>query len=138
MNNFFSCPAHVWPREPGNWIFFENNPKMAASIGKIESGTGDAISRLYPKVDESETPLPRSWSPKDKCTFIGLSQTNLRVHYKGQAAEYGSGAPKINLCYNNCALATPFRPIFRTPATRPHPRFCHGQGCNPPPPPKEK
>ncbi|CAB4014161.1 Ran-binding 9 [Paramuricea clavata] len=56
---------------------------MAASIGKIESGTGDAISRLYPKVDESETPLPRSWSPKDKCTFIGLSQTNLRVHYKG-------------------------------------------------------
>jgi hypothetical protein len=35
----------------------------------------------------------------------------------GQAAEYGSGAPKINLCYNNCALVTPFRPIFRTPTT---------------------
>jgi hypothetical protein len=50
-----------------------------------------------------------------------------------QAAEYGSGAPNINLCYNNCALGTPFRPIFRTPATRPHPRFCHGQGCNPTP-----
>ncbi|XP_078365279.1 ran-binding protein 9-like isoform X1 [Oculina patagonica] len=43
----------------------------------------DRIALLYPKVDESETPLPRSWSPKDKFTFIGLSQDNLRVHYKG-------------------------------------------------------
>uniref|UniRef100_A0A8B9Z8R9 RAN binding protein 9 n=1 Tax=Buteo japonicus TaxID=224669 RepID=A0A8B9Z8R9_9AVES len=30
-----------------------------------------------------ETPLPRSWSPKDKFSYIGLSQNNLRVHYKG-------------------------------------------------------
>uniref|UniRef100_A0A8C2ZV04 RAN binding protein 9 n=1 Tax=Cyclopterus lumpus TaxID=8103 RepID=A0A8C2ZV04_CYCLU len=29
------------------------------------------------------TPLPRSWSPKDKFSYIGLSQNNLRVHYKG-------------------------------------------------------
>ncbi|KAM7442040.1 Ran-binding protein 10 [Porites harrisoni] len=43
----------------------------------------DRIALLYPKVDESETPLPRSWSPKDKFTFIGLSQNNLKVHYKG-------------------------------------------------------
>uniref|UniRef100_A0A8P4GD83 RAN binding protein 9 n=1 Tax=Dicentrarchus labrax TaxID=13489 RepID=A0A8P4GD83_DICLA len=33
--------------------------------------------------DPSETPLPRSWSPKDKFSYIGLSQNNLRVHYKG-------------------------------------------------------
>uniref|UniRef100_A0A8C9SAQ9 RAN binding protein 9 n=1 Tax=Scleropages formosus TaxID=113540 RepID=A0A8C9SAQ9_SCLFO len=39
--------------------------------------------RLYPAVDERETPLPRSWSPKDKFSYIGLSQNNLRVHYKG-------------------------------------------------------
>ncbi len=60
---------------------------LAASVEfKIEPNTGDTISRLYPKVDESEAPLPRSWSPKDKSTFIGLShsQTNLRVHYKGR------------------------------------------------------
>ena len=44
----------------------------------------DRLSRLYPKVDESETPLPRSWSTKDKYTYIGLSQSNLKVHYKGQ------------------------------------------------------
>ena len=44
---------------------------MAANVEfKIEQSTGDTISRLYPKVDESEAPLPRSWSPKDKSTFI--------------------------------------------------------------------
>ncbi|KAL8182472.1 UNVERIFIED_CONTAM: Ran-binding protein 9 [Gekko kuhli] len=41
------------------------------------------LRRLYPAVDEQETPLPRSWSPKDKFSYIGLSQNNLRVHYKG-------------------------------------------------------
>uniref|UniRef100_A0A8C9D8T4 RAN binding protein 9 n=1 Tax=Panthera leo TaxID=9689 RepID=A0A8C9D8T4_PANLE len=40
-------------------------------------------ARLYLAVDEQETPLPRSWSPKDKFSYIGLSQNNLRVHYKG-------------------------------------------------------
>ena len=43
----------------------------------------DRLVRLYPKVSERETPLPRSWSTKDKYTYIGLSQNNLRVHYKG-------------------------------------------------------
>lgn len=57
---------------------------MATRKENTESVAGDTISRLYPKVDETETPLPRSWSPKDKCPFIGLSQTNLRVHYKGK------------------------------------------------------
>ncbi|XP_026473235.1 ran-binding protein 9 isoform X3 [Ctenocephalides felis] len=43
----------------------------------------DRLKRLYPNVNENETPLPRSWSSKDKYTYIGLSQSNLRVHYKG-------------------------------------------------------
>ncbi|KAJ3594770.1 hypothetical protein NHX12_004077 [Muraenolepis orangiensis] len=41
------------------------------------------LRRLYPAVSEAETPLPRAWSPKDKFSYIGLSQNNLRVHYKG-------------------------------------------------------
>lgn len=41
------------------------------------------LRRLYPAVNQEETPLPRSWSPKDKYNYIGLSQGNLRVHYKG-------------------------------------------------------
>lgn len=57
---------------------------MAAGSSSADSNQQvDRISSLYPKVDESETPLPRCWSPKDKFTFIGLSQNNLRVHYKG-------------------------------------------------------
>ena len=46
----------------------------------------DRLVRLYPKVDEVETALPRSWSGKDKYTYIGLSQNNLRVHYKGKGS----------------------------------------------------
>uniref|UniRef100_A0A670HTN8 Uncharacterized protein n=1 Tax=Podarcis muralis TaxID=64176 RepID=A0A670HTN8_PODMU len=49
------------------------------------------LKRLYPAVDEQETPLPRSWSPKDKFSYIGLSQNNLRVHYKGRGTEGGRG-----------------------------------------------
>lgn len=50
------------------------------------------LRRLYPAVNQEETPLPRSWSPKDKYNYIGLSQGNLRVHYKGAGA--GPGAPR--------------------------------------------
>uniref|UniRef100_A0A670K2D3 RANBP10 n=1 Tax=Podarcis muralis TaxID=64176 RepID=A0A670K2D3_PODMU len=49
------------------------------------------LKRLYLAVDEQETPLPRSWSPKDKFSYIGLSQNNLRVHYKGRGTEGGRG-----------------------------------------------
>lgn len=41
------------------------------------------LKLLYPMVNEEETPLPRAWSTKDKYNYIGLSQNNLRVHYKG-------------------------------------------------------
>lgn len=43
----------------------------------------DRIKSLYPNVNEDEFPLPRSWGPHDKCSSIGLTQNNLRVHYKG-------------------------------------------------------
>lgn len=44
----------------------------------------DRLKMLYPNVNEAETPLPRCWSPHDKCLSIGLSQNNLHVHYKGE------------------------------------------------------
>lgn len=43
----------------------------------------DRLKLLYPNVDEKLTPLPRSWSSQEKCISIGLTQNNLRVHYKG-------------------------------------------------------
>ncbi|XP_035218801.1 ran-binding protein 9-like isoform X2 [Stegodyphus dumicola] len=52
----------------------------------------DRLKLLYPMVNESETPLPRSWSPKDKFTYIGLSQNNLRVHYKGSGKNHKDAA----------------------------------------------
>lgn len=64
-------------------------PELLRAVRKMsiskssESTCVDRIKMLYPMVNEAETPLPRSWSPKDKFNFIGLSQNNLRVHYKG-------------------------------------------------------
>lgn len=50
-------------------------------------GKSDRLLRLYPKVDEAETPLPRCWNPKDKYTYLGLSNNNMKVHYKGNEAK---------------------------------------------------
>ena len=47
-------------------------------------GKRDRLATLYPKVNEAETILPRSWNPKDKYSYIGLSNGNLKVHYKGE------------------------------------------------------
>ncbi|XP_075878367.1 ran-binding protein 9 isoform X2 [Nelusetta ayraudi] len=52
-------------------------------LNEQEKELNQRLRRLYPAINENETPLPRSWSPKDKFSYIGLSQNNLRVHYKG-------------------------------------------------------
>lgn len=54
------------------------------SQNQVQSDNLDRLKLLYPNVNEDETPLPRSWSTKDKFSYIGLSQNNLRVHYKGK------------------------------------------------------
>uniref|UniRef100_A0A8C5GPV5 Ran-binding protein 9 n=1 Tax=Gouania willdenowi TaxID=441366 RepID=A0A8C5GPV5_GOUWI len=56
---------------------------LNSTLNEQEKELNQRLRRLYPAVNESETPLPRSWSPKDKFSYIGLSQNNLRVHYKG-------------------------------------------------------
>ncbi|XP_013867655.1 ran-binding protein 10 [Austrofundulus limnaeus] len=57
-----------------------------------EQELSERLKRLYPAVNEGETPLPRSWSPKDKYSYIGLSQNNLRVHYKGHGKNHKDAA----------------------------------------------
>uniref|UniRef100_A0A0A1X548 Ran-binding proteins 9/10 homolog n=1 Tax=Zeugodacus cucurbitae TaxID=28588 RepID=A0A0A1X548_ZEUCU len=52
----------------------------------------DRLKMLYPNVNEAETPLPRCWSPHDKCLSIGLSQNNLHVHYKGVGNKHDGSA----------------------------------------------
>lgn len=53
---------------------------------------GDIISRLYPNVNQTETPLPRQWSAKDKCQTLSLSMGNLRVTYKGPGKTHKDAA----------------------------------------------
>ncbi|XP_019390954.1 PREDICTED: ran-binding protein 10-like [Crocodylus porosus] len=57
-----------------------------------EQELSQRLRRLYPAVNQDETPLPRSWSPKDKYNYIGLSQGNLRVHYKGHGKNHKDAA----------------------------------------------
>ncbi|XP_011617244.1 ran-binding protein 10 isoform X1 [Takifugu rubripes] len=81
----------------------EEKPKMAElgtgslSLGDTtfkyqERELNERLRRLYPAVNEEESPLPRSWSPKDKYSYIGLSQNNLRVHYKGHGKNHKDAA----------------------------------------------
>lgn len=67
-----------------------------SALNEQEKELNQRLQRLYPAVNESETPLPRSWSPKDKFSYIGLSQNNLRVHYKGMWR--GTRADFFSLC----------------------------------------
>ncbi|KAL1245133.1 Ran-binding protein [Trichinella spiralis] len=50
------------------------------------------LHELYPGVIEAGIPLPTHWNPKDKYQYLGLSLSNLRVHYK----EFHSGAGKTH------------------------------------------
>ncbi|XP_050294518.1 ran-binding protein 9 [Anthonomus grandis grandis] len=62
------------------------------SQNETQIGSMDRLKRLYPAVNESKTPLPRAWSTKEKFNFIGLSQGNLRVHYKGHGNSHKDAA----------------------------------------------
>ncbi|XP_063994191.1 ran-binding protein 9 isoform X2 [Diachasmimorpha longicaudata] len=72
-----------------------NEETSVMEPSRINSGhnqSSDRLKMLYPMVNEEETPLPRSWSPKDKYNYIGLSQNNLRVHYKGYGKTHKDAA----------------------------------------------
>lgn len=56
---------------------------VSLTAGQFGQQGEDRLLALYPMVDENDTPLPRSWNAKDKFTNLGLSQNNIRVHYKG-------------------------------------------------------
>lgn len=76
---------------------------LLARTNTGQSQPVDRLKLLYPMVNEEETPLPRSWSTKDKYNYIGLSQNNLRVHYKG------TWAARDLRTRRRCALATRVR-----------------------------
>jgi hypothetical protein len=53
---------------------------------------GDIISRLYPNVNQKETALPRQWSSQHKFQTLSLSNSNLRVTYKGPGKTHKDAA----------------------------------------------
>lgn len=61
-----------------------SGPSAMDSQYETKKGAEDPLKTLYPAVNEDKTPLPRAWSAKEKFSYIGLSQNNLRVHYKGK------------------------------------------------------
>lgn len=68
------------------YLYYRRGLREMASVeARMEVTEPDIqrLQRLYPRINEKETPLPRQWSSKDKYSYIGLSQNNLRVHYKG-------------------------------------------------------
>ncbi|XP_070140520.1 ran-binding proteins 9/10 homolog isoform X1 [Drosophila kikkawai] len=83
----------------------QHSTRTAASNSPQHQGV-DPLRLLYPNVNESETPLPRCWSPHDKCLSIGLSQNNLRVTYKGVGKQH-SDAASVRTAYpipSSCGL----------------------------------
>uniref|UniRef100_A0A1Q3F736 Protein in spla and the ryanodine receptor n=1 Tax=Culex tarsalis TaxID=7177 RepID=A0A1Q3F736_CULTA len=63
-----------------------------ATSGSGQTTMVDRLKLLYPNVNEAVDQLPRSWSSQDKCTTIGLTQNNLRVHYKGVGKSHTDAA----------------------------------------------
>ena len=66
----------------------EEVPDIAPSPSPSQSpelSTSERLRLLYPGVDQAETPLPTAWSSQTKHYLTGLTQSNRRAHYKGQA-----------------------------------------------------
>lgn len=60
-----------------------------------ENGEVKNLDRLYPNVAE---PLPLCWSSTEKNNSIGLSNGNLRVHYKGVGKSHNDAASVRTNC----------------------------------------
>lgn len=76
-------------------ISFKAKMEQSYNNQSDKDSSGQSIDRLkllYPNVNELLTPLPRSWSSQEKNISIGLTQNNLRVHYKGVGKSHNDAA----------------------------------------------
>uniref|UniRef100_A0A1I8P9R2 Ran-binding proteins 9/10 homolog n=1 Tax=Stomoxys calcitrans TaxID=35570 RepID=A0A1I8P9R2_STOCA len=86
-NNSSNTSSTMFPSTSGSAERNNGSSSAGADTSAANGSSDPAVDRLkllYPNVNENETPLPRCWSPHDKCLSIGLSQNNLRVHFKGK------------------------------------------------------
>jgi hypothetical protein len=61
---------------------FEKENFKTAEMDESNESTLDRLKLLYPNVTEQ---LPLCWSSTEKNNSIGLTNSNLRVHYKGKS-----------------------------------------------------
>lgn len=66
------------------------NPSNRTDSGGIQ--VGDIIARLYPNVNQNETPLPRRWISDQKSQSLAISHDNQRVTYKGAGKSHRDAA----------------------------------------------
>nr|CAD7568662.1 unnamed protein product [Timema californicum] len=85
-------PSHLYNNSIIKMAAVCNGRNVMDSQVGTQNAIVDRLKLLHPMVNEDETPLPRSWSPKDKYNYIGLSQNNLRVHYKGHGKTHKDAA----------------------------------------------
>ena len=59
--------------------------KSCIEKSKMQQHTDSVVrlKNLYPAVCDIDITLPLSWSIKEKHSYIGLSNNELRAHYKG-------------------------------------------------------
>lgn len=98
-----------------------------SGTGGISANCGglDRLKQLYPFVNEEDTPLPRCWSAKDKYNFIGLSQNNLRVHYKGKKKPVlCSNGTKVIVQFFSAGYGKTHKDAASVRATHPIPSAC--------------
>lgn len=90
VSNRLNCHKYKMPQEYSSHHSHHHAGAAAAANGSTSSAMAapvDRIKQYYPNVNEDEFPLPRAWSSHEKCPAIGLTQNNLRVHYKGMCAQ---------------------------------------------------
>lgn len=85
VSNRLNCHKYKMPQEYNSHHSHHHAAAAAAngSSSSMAAAPVDRIKQFYPNVNEDEFPLPRAWSSHEKCPAIGLTQNNLRVHYKG-------------------------------------------------------
>ncbi|KAI6182458.1 hypothetical protein M3Y97_00382200 [Aphelenchoides bicaudatus] len=82
------------------------NINQKSELSVDETTANQNLKKLYPFVDQSQTPLPRHWSPSDKFKSLILSSDCLRVHYNGKSDSQKEAA-SIRSNYpipRNCAV----------------------------------
>lgn len=94
LPNQMSANSTGYQQTANNYTASDNRMDTSGPISSASTAVfiGDVISRLYPNVNQQETPLPRQWSVVHKKETLKLSLGNLRVTYAGPGKTHKDAA----------------------------------------------